>query len=158
MATRDMAAADFRYDEMIEEALRGVVRRVLRHVAKDGLPGDHHFYLTFRTDADGVELDDALRTRWPREMTIVLQHQFWDLAVEADVFLVTLSFGEVPHRLRVPFAAITAFADPAVKFGLQFTQETAAADSDPPPGEATGDASAVGDANNVVALDKFRRR
>ena len=122
-----------RYDQMIEEALRGVVRRALRQVAESGLPGSHHFYVTFKTGAPGVELTPRLREKYPDEMTIVLQYQFWGLEVAADRFAVTLSFNDVPERLVVPFAAVTAFADPAAKFGLQFQQETGAA-----PEEATG--------------------
>ncbi len=122
-----------RYDQMIEEALRGVVRRALRMVAESGLPGSHHFYVTFKTGAPGVEVAPRLREKYPDEMTIVLQYQFWGLEVLADQFTVTLSFNDVPERLVIPFAAITAFADPAAKFGLQFQQETGAA-----PEEATG--------------------
>ena len=122
-----------RYDQMIEEALRGVVRRALRTVAEAGLPGSHHFYVTFKTGAPGVEVAPRLREKYPEEMTIVLQYQFWGLEVGAERFAVTLSFNDVPERLVVPFAAVTAFADPAAKFGLQFQQETGAA-----PEEATG--------------------
>jgi hypothetical protein len=114
----------FRYDKMVETALRGVVREALERSAKTGLPGSHHFYVTFRTDADGVEIPDNLRAKYPVEMTIVLEHQFWDLEVTETEFSVTLSFSNRPERIRVPLAAITAFADPSVKFGLQF-QETA---------------------------------
>jgi hypothetical protein len=114
----------FRYDKMVETALRGVVREALERTAKTGLPGSHHFYVTFRTDAEGVEIPDSLRAKYPVEMTIVLEHQFWDLEVTDTEFSVTLSFSNRPERIRVPLAVITAFADPSVKFGLQF-QETA---------------------------------
>src|SRR5258706_13630004 len=122
-----------RYDQMIEEALRSVVRRALRMVAESGLPGSHHFYVTFKTGAPGVEMAPRLREKYPDEMTIVLQYQYWGLEVQAEQFGVTLSFNDVPERLVVAFAAVTAFADPAAKFGLQFQQETGAA-----PEEATG--------------------
>jgi uncharacterized protein len=109
-----------RYDRMVETALRSVVRDALSHAARHGLPGSHHFYITFRTGDAGVELPDFLRARFPQEMTIVLEHQFWDLSVTDEAFAVTLSFQNRPERLTIPLAAISAFADPSVKFGLQF--------------------------------------
>jgi len=109
-----------RYDEMVEDALRGVVRRAFSEAKKSGLPGEHHFYITFRTDADGVMIPPTLKAQYPREITIVLQHQFWDLEVHEDLFSVTLSFGGRQERLRVPFAAVVSFADPSVKFALHF--------------------------------------
>jgi hypothetical protein len=115
-----MTKTTLRYDRLIEDALRGVVSSVLRDVASNGLPGHHHFFVSFRTHHPGVAISDDLRARYPEDMTIVLQHQFWDLEVDATGFAVTLSFNKVPQRLVVPFAAITAFADPSVKFGLQF--------------------------------------
>src|SRR5215471_856937 len=115
-----MTVDHIRYDILAREALRGVVRTVLSDAAKNGLPGEHHFYITFDTRAEGVALSQRMRTQYPAEMTIVLQHQFWDLAVGADTFEVGLSFGGVPERLRVPFAAIQGFVDPSVQFGLQF--------------------------------------
>ena len=118
-----MSGEGLRYDRMVEDALRSVVRRALVHVAERGLPGSHHFYITFRTDHRESEIPQALRDRYPGEMTIVLQHQFWGLEVDEDKFCVTLSFADVPHRLVVPFAAVTAFADPSVRFGLQFDVE-----------------------------------
>src|SRR5271165_728586 len=123
-----MAIDHIRYDVLAQAALRGVVRTVLADVAKKGLPGEHHFKITFATAAPGVRLSDRMRAQYPEAMTIVLQHQFWDLAVTDDAFEVGLSFGGVPERLAVPFEAITAFYDPAVQFGFQFeTIETAAA-------------------------------
>jgi hypothetical protein len=114
-----MSTNPLRYDRLIEEALRGVVRRALREVADVGdLPGSHHFYITFKTTAAGVSLADRLREKYPDEMTIVLQYQFWALEVAADHFAVTLKFDNVPERLVIPFAAVTAFADPAAKFGF----------------------------------------
>jgi hypothetical protein len=110
----------FRYDKMVETALRGVVKEALAKTAKTGLPGSHHFYITFRTDAEGVEIPDYLRSKYPSEMTVVLEHQFWDLEVDDAHFAVTLSFANRPERISIPLPAITAFADPSVKFGLQF--------------------------------------
>jgi len=159
-----MANSGFSYETMIEEALRGVVRRVLRRVREEGLPGDHHIYLTFRTDAAGVDVSEAVRARWPDEMTIVIQHQYWDLEVYDERFAVTLSFADVAQKLVIPFAAITAFADPSVKFGLQFMHPTGAVDDTAPKSlpKATADDDAGPDEDsggaNVVALDKFRRR
>jgi len=115
-----MTVDHIRYDILAREALRGVVRTVLEDAAKNGLPGDHHFYITFDTQAEGVLLSQRMRAQYPAEMTIVLQHQFWDLSVSADAFELGLSFGGVPERLTVPFAAINGFFDPSVQFGLQF--------------------------------------
>lgn len=109
------------YPTMIDDAMRGVVREALRQVEREGvLPGEHHFFVTFETNYPGVEISPQLKAKYPQEMTIVLQHQFWDLAVRPDSFTVTLSFNKRPERLVVPFAAMTAFADPSIKFGLQF--------------------------------------
>ncbi len=119
-----------RYDRMVEDALRGVVRRALTEVASSGLPGDHHFYLTFRTVEPGVHIAPALRGQYPKEMTIVLQHQFWGLEVNEEHFAVTLSFGGKHERLVVPYRAIVSFADPSVKFGLQFESAVPAADGE----------------------------
>ena len=105
---------------MVENALRDVVRQALRLAADQGLPGNHHFYITFRTDHPGSTLADHLVERYPGEMTIVLQHQFWGLQVYDELFEVTLSFNDKPERLRIPFDAVVAFADPSVRFGLQF--------------------------------------
>ena len=109
-----------RYDLLTQQALRGVVRAVLTDAAKKGLPGDHHFYISFNTTADGARLSQRLRAQYPEEMTIILQHQFWDLTVDNDGFEVGLSFGGVPEKLSVPFEAVTGFFDPSVQFGLQF--------------------------------------
>ena len=115
-----MPVDHIRYDILVQDALRGMVRNVLADAAKDGLAGDHHFFITFDTTADGVRLSDRLREQYPEEMTIVLQHQFWDLKVTDEVFEVGLSFGGVAERLVIPFAAIKEFADPSVQFTLQF--------------------------------------
>ena len=110
------------YNALVENGLRSVVREALRRVAAEGWPGTHHAYITFKTTAPGVEVPDFLHTRYPDELTIVLQHQFWDLEVDDDSFSVTLSFNKVGQRIVVPFAALTSYADPSVKFGLQFGQ------------------------------------
>jgi hypothetical protein len=109
-----------RYDLRVQEALRGVVRRVLSDAAKDGISGDHHFYISFDTQAAGVRLSSRLRQQYPERMTIVLQHQFWDLNVAEHGFEVGLSFKNVPERLYVPFEALMEFYDPSVQFGLKF--------------------------------------
>jgi len=114
-----------RYDLLAQEALRGVVRKVLTDVAKDGLPGDHHFFVAFDTRAPGLRISDRLRTQFPEEMTIVLQHQFWDLKVGDHAFEVGVSFNGAPERLLIPFAAVKGFFDPSVQFGLQFEVTTA---------------------------------
>lgn len=115
-----MARDTLHYDKMVESALRGVVREALGLAAKTGLPGNHHFYLTFRTDHPGVEISEALRAQYPNDMTVVLQHQYWGLEANDDHFVVHLSFSNVPERLKVPYAAMMSFVDPSVKFGLQF--------------------------------------
>src|SRR6185312_5338816 len=117
-----MPVDHIRYDILAQEALRDVVRKVLVDAAKKGLPGDHHFFITFDTRADGARLSPRLREQYPEEMTVVLQHQFWDLKVTEAAFEVGLSFGGVIERLVVPFAAIKSFVDPSVQFGLQFEE------------------------------------
>jgi uncharacterized protein len=112
-----------RYDLLMQQALRGTLRHVLSTVARDGLPGEHHFYISFRTHARGVRLSKRMRDRYPDEMTIVLQHQFWDLQVTEQAFEVGLSFQNISETLLVPFDAVTRFADPAVGFELQFAVE-----------------------------------
>jgi uncharacterized protein len=115
-----MATDHIRYDILAQNALRGVMREVLTDAAKNGLPGEHHFYISFDTTAEGVRMSDRLRAQHPQEITIILQHQFWDLAVTGDHFEVGLSFNGVPERLSVPFEAVKGFFDPSVQFGLQF--------------------------------------
>jgi hypothetical protein len=133
-----MAKDILRYDLMVQEALKGVVRKILTEAGRDGLPGDHHFYVTFRTGAPGVRLSQRLRDKHPDEMTIVLQHQFWDLNVGEHAFEVGLSFSGVPERLLVPFDALTTFFDPSVQFGLKFETQDAPEQAQPaePPGPA----------------------
>jgi uncharacterized protein len=129
-----MAIDHIRYDVLAQAALRGVVRTVLADVGKKGLPGEHHFKITFSTTAPGVRLSDRMRAQYPEAMTIILQHQFWDLHVDDNAFEVGLSFGGVTERLAVPFEAVTAFYDPAVQFGFQFeTLDAAAADGQSAP-------------------------
>jgi uncharacterized protein len=132
-----MAVDHIRYDLLAQEALRGVLRTVLSDAAKNGLPGDHHFFVTFDTCAEGVRLSQRMRAQYPKEMTIILQHQFWDLSVTEDAFEVGLSFGGVPERLAIPFSAVRGFYDPSVEFGLQFEQ-IGAAPADAAPAEASG--------------------
>jgi len=121
-----------RYDLLTQQALRGVVRNVLTEAAKKGLPGDHHFYISFDTQAEGVRLSNRLRAQYPEEMTIILQHQYWDLTVTEQGFEVGLSFGGVPEKLGVPFEAIKGFFDPSVQFGLQFEEVTEGEDQQAP--------------------------
>jgi len=149
------------YDEIVQEALRDVVGRVLGEIERSGgLPGEHHFYITFKTRVPGVTIPKHLSERFPDEMTIVLQHRFWDLKVEEDSFSVGLSFGGVPSTLRVPFAAVTDFVDPAVDFSLKFQasggegahEEHEEAENDAPAGEPGEDGS------NVVSVDFTRKK
>ena len=169
-------ARELNYDRMMEDALRGVVRTALAVVAKDGLPGAHHFYLTFRTGHAGVQMADHLRRSYTPEMTIVLQHQFWGLKVGEESFSITVSFNGAQERLTIPFAALTAFVDPAVKFGIQFQGAVAPVAGEVPSGEgidiapATGPAAASSEsrpdeaataadaAGQVVTLDQFRKK
>jgi hypothetical protein len=123
-----MATDHIRYDVLARDALRGVLRKVLSDAAAHGLPGEHHFFITFISAADGVKLSPRLLAQYPDEMTIILQHQFWDLAVYEDRFEVGLSFGGIPERLAVPFSAIKSFFDPSVQFGLQFEPSEAVAE------------------------------
>src|ERR671914_3131147 len=116
-----------RYDLLVQDALKGVVRKVLGDAARDGLPGDHHFYISFRTDFPGVRLSPRLREKYPEDMTIVLQHQFWDLAITEQSLEVGLSFSGVPERLFTPLDALTGFFDPSVQFGLKFEIQDEAA-------------------------------
>jgi hypothetical protein len=147
------------YDEWVEAAMRQVVVRALAHVAASGLPGDHHFYLTFRTDHPGVVLPPRLRTQYPQEMTIVLQHQFWDLKMDEDAGLISvgLSFGGVPASLVIPIGAMTGFADPHVRHALRFrpiaaTEAIESAEPEEAPPEPPSGTP------QVVSLDAFRRR
>ena len=172
-----MAESWLRYDRMVEHALRSVVRKALAEAAQRGLPGEHHFYITFHTDRAGVGIADWLRQQYPQEMTIILQHQFWDLTVEEERFAVTLSFGGRHERLTIPFESVTRFADPSVKFGLQFEAAEEEAEVKPsatptssPKTSKQSDAPAPAPAArstassespkgaDVVALDSFRKK
>jgi hypothetical protein len=163
-----------RYDLLTQQALRDVVRRVLAEAAKKGLPGEHHFYISFDTRADGVRLSERLKAQYPEQMTIILQHQFWDLSVSDTGFEVGLSFGGIPEKLVVPFEAVKGFFDPSVQFGLQFeeigTEEAAAESTTPAPAPASPlpepkpvPAPAAAEPKpasgaEVVSLDRFRKK
>jgi hypothetical protein len=146
-----MATDSLRYDLLVQEALKGVVRRVLTDAARDGLPGEHHFYISFRTDRSGVRISPRLREKYPDDMTIVLQHQFSGLAVNDQAFEVGLSFSGVSERLRIPFDALTGFFDPSVQFGLKFETDE---------GEATAEQATpseipqIGSRKGLVAADQ----
>ena len=156
------------YGRLMHEAVCGVIREVLGNVAATGLPGDHHFFITFDTRHDNVDIADWLRERYPEEMMIVIQNWYDDLVVEADKFAVTLNFGDAPERLTVPFDAILTFVDPSVEFGWRFERneeddgETPPAKSDAPDtdADAASDTTAAGDDTpkaEVVSLDTFRK-
>ena len=171
-----MTTDQMRYDLLAQDALRGVVRSALRHAASEGLPGEHHFYISFDTTFDGVEISPALKGQYPQEMTIVLQHQFWGLEVDEDEFRVGLKFNKVPEMLVVPFAAVSGFFDPSVQFGLQFNLETNSENSAPgqklevgtdiPLHQGTGEEHTAEDddeegkatTGEVVSLDAFRKK
>ena len=149
------------YDEWVEEAMRQVVARAITHVADNGLPGEHHFYLTFRTDYPGVVMPPRLRTQYPQEMTIVLQHQFWDLKMDAEAgqISVGLSFGGVPASLAIPLAAVTGFADPHVRYGARFRPVAAAeTPAEPDEAEEAAEPDRPSETPQVVSLDAFRRK
>ncbi|NBZ87849.1 SspB family protein [Stagnihabitans tardus] len=143
------------YGNLMHQAMRGLIQTVLEGVARDGLPGSHHFYITFDTNAEGVDLPDWLRSRYPGEMTIVLQHWFDDLQVNAEGFAITLNFGDTPVRMAIPFDAMRTFVDPSVEFGLRFEShaedDDEEEDDDPEP-----DPTPPQDAQ-VVRLDRFRK-
>ena len=164
-----MAEDLMRYDLLAQEALRGVVRASLRKVVKTGLPGDHHFYIAFDTRYPGVRLSERLDNKYPREMTIVLQHQYWNLQVREDEFEVELSFDNIPEKLVVPFNAIKGFLDPHVQFGLQFETVKVEAPAKDPEAEAkpatlepamagAEPAAAEAEGSRVVSLDSFRKK
>jgi len=160
------------YQALTDSALRGVVRDALRRIEKSGLIGAHHFYLTFKTHAEGVDIPDFLKEQYPDEMTIIIQHQYWALKVKEDYFEVTLTFKKLPAPLHIPFNALTAFFDPGVQFGLQFRSEgeataksgpvgvpapetVAAAEAPPPETQAEKPVPPQGE---VVSLDSFRKK
>lgn len=182
-----MAEDHIRYDILAQEALRGVMRKVLAEVARTGLPGNHHFFITFLTGAPGVRISPRLREKYPEQMTIVIQFQYWDLKVTDTGFEIGLSFSDVPERLEIPFAAVRGFYDPSVNFELEFDVKTeAAAEAEKPatapaeitkapvstkkadtkkqPAEAQKDGEAADDdapsakSADVVSLDAFRKK
>jgi hypothetical protein len=169
-----MATDHIRYDVLARDALRGVLRRVLTDAAEHGLPGEHHFFITFLSTAEGVKLSPRLLAQYPQEMTIILQHQFWDLTVTEDRFEVGLSFGGIAERLVVPFNAIKSFFDPSVQFGLQFEPSDATADAPAANLPAVASPSALPvptavteekdepakptEGAEVVRLDRFRKK
>ena len=150
------------YDEIVQDALRAVVGRVLREVEQTGeLPGGHHFYITFKTKLPGVSIPKHLVEKFPDEMTIVIQNRFWDLKVKPDGFEVGLSFNQVPAKLVIPFAAVTGFVDPAVNFALQFQAHVDEESDDEPTEKAENDppvAAPVEDGSNVVSVDFTRKK
>lgn len=153
------------YPSLIDTAMRNVVKAALAQAQQSGLPGNHHFYISFRTVYPGLQISDTLLARYPEEMTIVLQHQYWDLKVMEGAFTVTLSFNNIPEKLVIPYDAITAFADPSVKFGLQFhvepivkdTPAAANSDTESTTTTTTGE-STSGSAAKVITLDSFRKK
>lgn len=161
------------YPYLIDQAMRGVVREVLRKVQTSGLPADHHFFISFATNHPDVKMSEQLRAKYPSEITIVMQHQFWDLKVDDKGFGVSMSFGGVPEKLAVPFSALTGFADPSIKFGLQFQsidefddeedaaifapsyfEEIAPAKS----GTTAGTTPDEGSGEKIISLDAFRKK
>lgn len=162
MAQDPPAQDQMHYEAMAQEALRGVVKAALkRAAAPEGLPGAHHFYITFKTEAPGVSGPNDLLGKYPDEMTIVLQHQYWDLAPGETFFSVTLKFGGQPKRLSVPYAAVTRFYDPSVQFLLQFeapANTTVLPAATEPAAEPAPEAEADPNAPNVVSLDTFRKK
>jgi hypothetical protein len=169
-----MATDHIRYDVLARDALRGVLRRVLADAAEHGLPGEHHFFITFLSTAEGVKLPPRLLAQHPEEMTIILQHQFWDLVVTEDRFEVGLSFGGIPERLVVPFNSIKSFSDPAAPFGLQFEPSDVAAETPAtnlpavpasaalpvaaPSAENLDEPVKPSEGAEVVRLDRFRKK
>src|SRR6202166_1103453 len=166
-----MATDHIRYDVLARDALRGVLRRVLTDAAEHGLPGEHHFFITFLSTAEGVKLSPRLLAQYPEEMTVILQHQFWDLTVTEDRFEVGLSFGGIPERVVVPFNSIKSFFDTSVQFGLQFEPADAVPETRPPGFRAAPPPAALpvpapaaenqdeptkpGEGAEVVRLDRF---
>jgi hypothetical protein len=172
-----MATDHIRYDVLVRDALRGVLRRVLTDAAEHGLPGEHHFFITFVSTAEGVKLSPRLLAQYPEEMTVILQHQFWDLAVTEDRFEVGLSFGGIPERLVVPFNAIKSFVDPSAPFTLQFEPSDAATETPEaslpavaappvpsalpapaPAAENQDEPAKPSEGAEVVRLDRFRKK
>ncbi len=149
------------YALFVDNAMRGAVRDILRQVERTGLPGQHHFFISYRTDYPGVEMSDMLRSKYPKEITIVLQHQFWDLRIEEVKFNVSLSFSNIPERLVVPFAALTGFADPSTRFGLKFHAQGETDAVKPPVAGVENVEGAVElpkESAEIITLDAFRKK
>ncbi len=158
------------YENLVQESLRSVMKGALKQASKQGLPGSHHFYISYRTDFPGVDMPDYLIDEYPEEITIVLQYEFWDLEVEEECFHVTLCFNDIHERLTIPFEAIVSFVDPSVKFGLQFTPPEYASEPESFPLETKkktskknskheeGDEVDGDNESNVITLDAFRKK
>ncbi|WP_339928786.1 ClpXP protease specificity-enhancing factor SspB [uncultured Brevundimonas sp.] len=158
MADETPPVDEMHYEQLAQDALRGVIRAALELAAgPSGIPGAHHFYITFKTRAPGVSVPPDILAKYPDDMTVILQHQYWDLSVDADRFSVMLKFGGMPKVLNVPYSAVTRFYDPAVQFMLQFeppeTIEELTAEPEPTPPPPSGD-----DGPKVVSLDQFRKK
>lgn len=167
--TTHMSKDKMRYDLLVQDAQRSLVKAALRRVVKEGLPGTHHFFISFRTDAPGVEMSDALRAQYPEEMTIVLQNQFWDLAVDEESFTVSLKFNQLLQPLRIPFRALTMFNDPAVQFQMQLQPSASSAPTPVASSRFAPEPSALPKPDTahphkpeergaVVSLDAFRKK
>ncbi|WP_417230165.1 SspB family protein [Brevundimonas sp.] len=158
MADETPPVDEMHYEQLAQDALRGVIRAALELAAgPSGIPGAHHFYITFKTRAPGVSVPPDILAKYPDDMTVILQHQYWDLSVDTDRFSVMLKFGGMPKVLNVPYSAVTRFYDPAVQFMLQFeppeTIEELTAEPEPTPPPPSGD-----DGPKVVSLDQFRKK
>lgn len=161
-------APTFDYENLVQESLRNVIKQTLSEVTKNGLPGKHHFYISFKTDYPGVDLPDYLREEYPDDITIVLQYEFWDLEVGDKAFNVTLCFNDVHERLNIPFGAVVSFVDPSVKFGLQFTpaeidEDVAFVSLDKKSKSRktiidSNELAEAADGSNIITLDAFRRK
>ncbi|HRO32993.1 MAG TPA: ClpXP protease specificity-enhancing factor SspB [Brevundimonas sp.] len=161
MAQEKPPVDEMHYEQLAQDALRGVIRAALERAASpSGIPGAHHFYITFKTRAAGVSVPPDILAKYPDEMTVVLEHQFWDLAVEPDLFSVMLKFGGLPKVLTVPYSAVTRFYDPSVQFLLQFeAPEIVDAEPETPAPEAKAPPPPAGDDGpKVVSLDQFRKK
>lgn len=147
----DKYISEINYDKLVEKALKNVMIDALKIVERQGLPGDHHFYISFRTDYPNVKMDDIIRSQYPQEMTIVLQNQFENLTVNDKSFSVTLKFSRIPYTLEIPFAAVTYFGDPSVRFGISFGSEidSNTPEEEPKPAPKNAD---------VVSIDAFRKK
>ena len=159
MAQEKPPVDEMHYEQLAQDALRGVIRAALERAASPGgIPGAHHFYITFKTRAPGVSVPPDIMAKYPDEMTVVLQHQFWDLAVEPDLFSVMLKFGGMPKVLTAPYTAVTRFYDPSVQFLLQFEPPEITETEPEPPAPAPKPAPSGEEGPKVVSLDQFRKK